>query len=119
MGLSLLQVSEAEWEAWAARSEHLAQEKRAGAIEDIENDAVELAGEDTTASEQGEQSETGVEQIPADELEEEMAAAQIGESGGDATSAGDHVEEELPGGQFVERPAAVGEGFWASFVEEG
>jgi len=80
MGLSLRQVSEAEWEAWVARSEHLAQqEQRAEAVEDVRTDTSELAGED----------------------------------------ASDHVEEELPGGQFVEWPAPVGEGLWASFVEEG
>ena len=60
-----------------------------------------------------------MEHTPAAEPEEEIAAAQIGESGKDATSASEHVEEDLPGGQFVEEPAAVGEGFWASFVEEG
>jgi small subunit ribosomal protein S1 len=48
MGLSLRQVSEAEWEAWAARSERLAQEKRAEADKDIEADAAELAGEDAS-----------------------------------------------------------------------
>jgi hypothetical protein len=48
-----------------------------------------------------------------------MATAQIGESGEDATSAGDHVEVDMPGGQFVEKPAPVSAGFWASFFEEG
>jgi small subunit ribosomal protein S1 len=119
MGLSLRRVSEAEWEEWAARSEHLAQEKGAEAVKDIENDVAVLAGEDTTASGQGEQSETGVEHTSAAEPEVEIAAAQISESGEDATSAGDPVEEELPGGQFVEEPTPVGEGFWASFVAEG
>jgi hypothetical protein len=119
MGLSLRQVSEAKWAAWVARSERLAQEKRAETKEDTDTNEVELAGEDTTASGQGEQSEVGVEHTPAAEPEEEIAAAQIGESGKDATSAGEHVEEDLPGGQFVEEPAPVGEGLWASFVEEG
>ena len=59
-----------------------------------------------------------MEHTSAVEPEEEIAAAQIGESGKDATSAGDPVEEELPGGQFVEEPAPPGEGFWTSFVEE-
>jgi small subunit ribosomal protein S1 len=94
MGLSLRQVSEAEWEAWVARSQHLAQEKRAGAVEDIENDAAGLAEEDTTASGQGEQSETGVEHTPAAEPEEEIVAAQISKLGEEVTSAGDPVEEE-------------------------
>ena len=75
MGLSLRQVSEAEWEAWAARSERLAQEKGAEAAEDIETDAAELAGEDTTALGQGEQSETSVEHTPAVESEETIRAA--------------------------------------------
>ena len=119
MGLSLRQVSEAEWEAWAARSERLAQEKEAEADEDVEADAAELAGEDTTASEQGEHSEAGVEHTPATQPEQETVAAEIGKSGEEATSAGDHVEEDLPGRQFVEEPAPVGEGLWASFVEEG
>ena len=79
MGLSLRQLSEAEWEAWMARSAHLAQEKRAEAAEDEETDTAEPAGED----------------------------------------ASDHVEVELPGGQSVEEPAPVGEGFWPSFAEEG
>jgi len=118
MGLSLRQVSEAEWEAWVARSERLTQEKGAEAAEDIETDEIEPAGEDTTASGQGEQSEAGVGHIPTAEPEEEIAAAQISESGGDATSAGGSVEEDMPGEQFVEEPAPVGEGFWASFVEE-
>jgi len=118
VGLSLRQVSEAEWEAWAARSERLAQEKEAEADEDVEADAAELAGEDTTAPAQGGQSEASVEHIPAAEPEEEIAAVQIGESGEDAASAGDHVEEGLPDGQFVEEPAPVSEGFWASFVED-
>ena len=119
MGLSLRQVSEAEWEAWVARSERLAQEKRAQVAEDVETDETEPAGEDTSASGQGEQSEVGMEHTPAAEPEEEIAAAQIGESGKDAPSAGEHVEEDLPGGQFVEEPAPLSEGFWASFVEEG
>jgi small subunit ribosomal protein S1 len=119
MGLSLRQVSEAEWEAWVARSEHLAREKRVEVEENIATDEAELAGEDTTASGQGEQSEASVEHTPVTEPEEEIAAAQISESGEDATSASDPVEEELPGGQFVEEPVPVNEGFWASFVEEG
>jgi len=60
-----------------------------------------------------------VEHTPSAEPEEEIAAAQIGESGEDATSAGDHVEVDMPGGQFVEKPAPVSAGFWTSFVEEG
>jgi len=60
-----------------------------------------------------------MEHTPAAGLEEEVATAQIGESGEDAASAVDHVEEELPGGQFVEEPVPVSEGFWVSFVEEG
>jgi small subunit ribosomal protein S1 len=111
MGLSLRQVSEAEWEAWAARSERLVQEKGAEAAEDIETDAAELAGEDTTAFGQGEQSETSVEHTPAVESEETIKAAQIGELGEDATAASDHVEEELPGGPSVEEPAPPGESF--------
>jgi small subunit ribosomal protein S1 len=47
MGLSLRQVSEAEWEAWVARSEGLAQQKeKAEVAEDVETDATELARED-------------------------------------------------------------------------
>jgi len=47
MGLSLRQVSEAEWEEWVARSEGLAQqEEKAEVAEDVETDATELAGED-------------------------------------------------------------------------
>ena len=49
---------------------------------------------------------------------EEIAAAQIGEPGEDATSASDHVEEDMPSGQFVEEPAPASESFWDSFVEE-
>jgi small subunit ribosomal protein S1 len=80
MGLSLRQVSEAEWEAWVARSEGLAQQKeKAEVAEGVQTDATERAGED----------------------------------------AGDHMEEEPPSGQWVEWPAPVGEGLWASFVEEG
>jgi hypothetical protein len=46
MGLSLRQVSEAEWEEWVARSEGLAQqEEKAEFAEDVETDATELAGE--------------------------------------------------------------------------
>ena len=60
-----------------------------------------------------------MEHTPSAEPEEEMAAAQIGESGKNATSADDHVEEDMPGGQFVEKPAPVSAGFWVSFVEEG
>jgi small subunit ribosomal protein S1 len=112
MGLSLREVSEAEWEAWVARSKRLAREKEAEAVEAIEKDAAGLAGEDTTASGQGEQNETGVEP------DEEIVAAQIGESGEEATSAGDPVEEELPGGQPVGEPAPLIEGFWASFAED-
>lgn len=119
IGLSLRQVSEAEWEAWVARSERLAQEKRTEATEDIEADAAELAGEDTTAPAQGEQSETGVEHTPAAESEEGITSAPIGETGEDATSADNPVEEDLPGGQFVEESTLVSEGFWASFVAEG
>ena len=49
MGLSLRQVSEAEWEAWVARSEGLAQqEEKAEVAEDVETDATELAGEDAS-----------------------------------------------------------------------
>jgi hypothetical protein len=59
-----------------------------------------------------------VEDTPAVESEEAIRAAQIGESGEDAAAASDHVEEELPGGQFVEEPAPPGEGFWTSLVEE-
>jgi small subunit ribosomal protein S1 len=119
MGLSLRQVSEAEWEAWVARSECLAREKEAEADEDVEGDAAELAGEDATASGQGEQSEASVEHILATQPEEETVAAQIGESGEEATSAGGPVEADMPGGQFVEEPAPVGEGLWASLGEEG
>jgi small subunit ribosomal protein S1 len=119
MGLSLREVSEAEWEDWVARSEHLAQEKRAEVTEDIETDEVEPAREDTTASGQGEHSEASVEHTPAAEPEEEIAAAQIGASGEDAASAGGPAEEELSGEQFVEEPTPVSEGFWASFVAEG
>jgi small subunit ribosomal protein S1 len=118
MGLSLRQVSEAEWEAWVARSERLAQEKGAEAAEDIETDAAELAGKEMTASGQGEQSEAGVGHTPAAEPEEEIAAVQISETGEGATSAGDHAEDELPGGQSVGEPAPLSVGFWASFVEE-
>jgi small subunit ribosomal protein S1 len=118
MGLSLRQVSEEEWEAWAARSERLAQEKGAGAAKDTGNDAPELAEEDTPAAEQDQQSEAGLGHISAAELEE-IAAARIGESGEDATSVSDHVEEERPGRQFVEEPIPAGQGLWASFVEEG
>jgi len=59
-----------------------------------------------------------VEYTPSAEPEEEIAVASIGESGEDATSAGGHVEEDMPGGQFVEKPAPVSAGFWTSFVEE-
>jgi small subunit ribosomal protein S1 len=119
MGLSLRQVSEAEWEAWVARSECLAQEKGAEAAENIETDEIKPAGEDMTASGEGEQSEAGVGHPPAAEPEEEIAAVQISQAGEDATSASEPVEEELPGRQFVEEPAPVGEAFWVSFVEEG
>jgi small subunit ribosomal protein S1 len=119
MGLSLRQVSEAEWEAWVARSERPAQEKGSEVVEDIETDEIEPAGEDATVSGQGEQSEAGVDHTPTAEPEGEMAAAQIGESRENATSASDHVEEEPPGEQSVEESALVTEGFWASFVEEG
>lgn len=45
MGLSLRQVSEAEWEEWVARSEGLAQqEEKAEVAENVETDATELAG---------------------------------------------------------------------------
>ncbi|TEU13287.1 MAG: hypothetical protein E3J21_19010 [Anaerolineales bacterium] len=60
-----------------------------------------------------------MEHTPSAEPEEEIAAAQIGELDEDATSEGDHVEEDMPGGQFVEKPAPVSAGFWVSFVEEG
>jgi small subunit ribosomal protein S1 len=119
MGLSLRQVSEAEWEAWVARSERPVQEKRSEAAEDIETDEIEPAGEDATASGQGEQSEASIDHTSTAEPKEEMAAAQIGESRENATSASDHVEEESPGEQSVEESALVSEGFWASFVEEG
>jgi small subunit ribosomal protein S1 len=119
MGLSLRQVSEAEWEAWAARSERLAQEKGAEAAEDIETDEIEPAEEDMTAPGQGEQSEASVDHTPTAEPGEEIAAAQIGESREDTTFASDNVEEEPPGEQFVEEPVPVSEGLWASFVEEG
>ena len=59
-----------------------------------------------------------MEHTPAVESEEAIRAAQIGESGEDATAASDHVEEKLPGGQSAEEPAPPGEGFWASFAEE-
>ena len=48
MGLNLRQVSEAEWEAWVAKSKHLAQEKRTEAGEDLETDTAELAREDAS-----------------------------------------------------------------------
>jgi len=116
MGLSLRQVSEAEWEAWAARSVHLVQEKKTEAVEDIE---VEPArGEDTTASEQGEQSEADVERTPAAEREEEIVTAQISGLREGATFGGDPVEEELPDRQPVGQSVPVSEGFWSSFVEE-
>ena len=60
-----------------------------------------------------------MEHTPSAEPEEEIATAQIDESGKDATTAGDHVEEDMADGQFVEKPAPVSAGFWASFVEEG
>ena len=48
MGLSLRQVSEAEWEAWVTGSEHLAaQEERAEAAE-VRTDTSEVAGEDVS-----------------------------------------------------------------------
>ncbi len=50
MGLSLRQVSEAEWEAWVARSEHLVQEERAEAAKDVEADTAEPSGEDVSES---------------------------------------------------------------------
>jgi hypothetical protein len=59
-----------------------------------------------------------VEPVPATESEEEIAAAQIGEPDEDTTNVGDHVEVDMPGGQFVEESVPVSEGFWASFVEE-
>jgi small subunit ribosomal protein S1 len=119
MGLSLRQVSEAEWEAWAARPERLAQGKEAEADQDIKDDATEPTGEDMTASGQGEQSETGLGHASAAESEEEIAAAQITESGEDVTSASGPAEENIPGGQFMEEPAPVSESAWASFVKEG
>jgi small subunit ribosomal protein S1 len=113
MGLSLRQVSEAEWEAWVARSEGLAQqEERPEATEASGTDKIEPAAEEATASGQGQQSEAGVEHTPAPEP---GAAAQIE----DATSASDPVEKELPGGQFVEEPVPLSESLWTSFVEEG
>jgi small subunit ribosomal protein S1 len=119
MGLSLRQVSEAEWEAWAARPERLAQGKEAEADQDIKDDATEPTGEVMTASGQGEQSETGLGHASAAESEEEIAAAQITESGEDVTSASGPAEENIPGGQFMEEPAPVSESAWASFVKEG
>jgi small subunit ribosomal protein S1 len=119
MGLSLREVSEAEWEDWVARSERLAQEKRAEAVENTDAHEIELAREDTPASRQSEQSEASVEHAPAAEPEEEIADAQISEPGEDVISVDDHVEKELPGERSVEEPAPVGEGFWASFVEQG
>jgi small subunit ribosomal protein S1 len=110
IGLSLRQVSEAEWEAWVARSERPAQEKGSEAAEDIETDEIEPA-EDVTASGQGEQSEASVDHTSNAEPEEEMAAAQIGESRENATSVSDHVEEEPTGEQSVEESALVSEGF--------
>jgi hypothetical protein len=70
-----------------------------------------------TASGQSEQSETDVEHTSAAEPEMEIAAAQNGELGKGGTSAGGPVEEELPGGQLVEQPTPVGEGFWASLID--
>jgi small subunit ribosomal protein S1 len=117
MGLSLRRVSEAEWEAWAARSEELAQEKSTEIAEDVGTGAAELVEEDAMASGQDEQSEVSVEHTPAAEPEEEMATVQTGESRGEATSAGDHVEENVSNGQFSEEVALVSEGFWTSLVE--
>jgi small subunit ribosomal protein S1 len=119
MGLSLRQVSEAEWEAWAAKFERLAQEKETEADEDTEEDAAKLSGEDTAAYEKGEQSEASVEHTPTTEPEEAIAAAQITESGEDVTSASGSVEENIPGEQFIEEPDPVSEDLWASIVEEG
>jgi len=119
IGLSLRQVSEAEWEAWVARSERPVQEKGPEAARDIETDEIEPAGEDATASGQDEQSEAGLDHTPSAEPEEEMAAAQIGESRENDTSASDHVEEEPPGERSIEESVPVSEGFWASFVEAG
>jgi small subunit ribosomal protein S1 len=119
MGLSLRQVSEEEWEAWVARPEHLAQEKGAEAAETIETDEIEPTEEETTASGQGEENETGAEHTPVAEPEEEIATTQISEPGEDAPSVGDPVEEDLAGGQSGEEPTPVGEGLWASFAEEG
>jgi hypothetical protein len=72
-----------------------------------------------TASGQGEQSETDVEHTSAAEPKVEIAVAQNGELGKGGTSAGDPVEEELPGGQLVEEPTPVSEGFWARLIEKG
>jgi small subunit ribosomal protein S1 len=58
MGLSLREVSEAEWEDWAARSEHLAlQEEGTEAAKGVGTDTAELDGED--ASEPVEEELTG------------------------------------------------------------
>jgi small subunit ribosomal protein S1 len=120
MGLSLRQVSEAEWEAWVARSEHLAQEKRTETAEDTETDGSEPAAEDAITSGQGEKSGISVEHTPAVEpKEEKIAAARIGESGEDITSASGHDEEGMSSGQFVEEPTPVSEGLRTSLVEEG
>jgi hypothetical protein len=119
MGLSLRQVSEAEWEAWVARSEHLAQEKRTGAAQDIETDKVEPSEKDLITSGQGEQSEAAVEHTSVAEPEGETTAAQSDESGEDAASASDHVEEDMSGGQSIEEPVSVNKGLGASFAEEG
>ena len=49
MGLSLRQVSEAEWETWVTGSERLAsQEERAEAAEGVRTDTSQLAGEDAS-----------------------------------------------------------------------
>ena len=119
MGLSLRQVSEAEWEAWVAKSERLAQEERAEATEDAGTDKIEPAAEEATTSGQGQQSEVGVEHTPAAEPEEDIAEPEAAAQIEDATSADDHVEYELPDGQSVAEPAPLSAGFWASFVEEG
>jgi hypothetical protein len=59
-----------------------------------------------------------VEYTPSAEPEEEIAVAPLGESGEDATSVGDQVEEDMPGGQFVEKPAPVSAGFWAMLKKD-
>jgi small subunit ribosomal protein S1 len=63
MGLSLREVSEAEWEDWAAQSEHFAQqEEGTEAAKDVGTDTAELAGEDA--------SEPVEEELPGGQLVE-------------------------------------------------